>query len=43
MAKRIITTENLEEDMKIEKSSSPTDAGRLYRSGEGEDDAEGLY
>ena len=39
MSRRIITTENLEEDIKIEESSAAADAGRLYRPGESKRDA----
>ena len=38
MAKRIITTENLEEDSKIEGQLRPQLLSRIYRTGESKED-----
>ena len=43
MTRRIITTENLEEDVKIENSLRPKVSERLHRAGEGKGHTEDLY
>lgn len=43
MGKRIITTENLEEDVKIESSLEASASGRLYWAGKSERNVENLH
>ena len=43
MSRRIITTENLEEDKKIENHLRTSASGGLYRPGESKRDSEDLY